>query len=163
MHDLHWLDDSIEGANFVLSLALEKIPCAIGMVHLYDFQRRRLVTVRAAGPEASGLLLHATSEKDALVAEAMRSLRPVVLTDASGDPRIQASRFTHFGLPLTSVVSAPIQHEGRFLGLIELANPNDGAPFTEADANAIGYMGQQLAEFVAERGVVFDPRRVRGA
>ena len=163
MADLNWFEDALEGANFVLSLAVEKLPSAIGMVHFYDFPRRSLVTVRAIGPNASSLLLHVTSEKDPLAAEAMRRQRAIVIANAQYDARVHASRFAHFKTPLTSVVSAPIQHGGRFFGLIELANPLDEKPFTEADANAIGYMGEQLAEFLSERGIVLDPERIRSA
>lgn len=161
MHDLHWLDDAIEGANFVLSLALDKLPSAIGMVQFYDLPKRQLVVVRAAGPEAAQALLHRTADTDPLVARAMRG--PVVLADASQDPRVQAGRFAAFGLPIASLVSAPIEQDSRFFGLIELANPEDGQGFTEADGNAIAYMGQQLAQLIIDRGIVLDPARIRGA
>src|SRR5262249_12889844 len=43
MHDLHFLRDAIEGGDFCLSLALETIPSAAGLVHLYDIDKREFV------------------------------------------------------------------------------------------------------------------------
>ncbi len=47
---------------------------------------------------------------------------------------------------------APVMLAGRFLGAIELLNPIDGEPFTESDGNAVTYIAEQFAEFVAARG-----------
>ena len=47
-------------------------------------------------------------------------------------------------------------------GLIELANPTDGHAFNEGDGNALTYIGQQYAEFVAARGVIVDDEHIRG-
>ena len=48
---------------------------------------------------------------------------------------------------------------GRFLGAIEIADPTDAVPFNELDANAITYMAEQYAEFVAARGVLLERER----
>jgi GAF domain-containing protein len=59
-----------------------------------------------------------------------------------------------------SVIAAPVMQAGRFLGALELLNPLDGQPFTESDANAVMYIAEQFADFVAARGVVTDPDRI---
>jgi GAF domain-containing protein len=59
-----------------------------------------------------------------------------------------------------SLIIAPVMDSGRFLGAIELVNPLDGQPFTESDGNAVTYIAEQFAEFVANRGVVTDPERI---
>ena len=59
----------------------------------------------------------------------------------------------------THVLLAPVMQAGRFLGAIELADPSDDVPYTELDANAITYMAEQYAEFVAARGVLLDRER----
>ena len=41
------------------------------------------------------------------------------------------------------IIVAPVMQSGRFLGAIEIANPSDGAPFTELEGNALTYMGEQ--------------------
>ena len=61
------------------------------------------------------------------------------------------------GILPKSVLCAPVQVSGRYLGLIELANPVDGQPYTDGDGHALSYIGEQFAEFVAAQGVVIDP------
>jgi GAF domain-containing protein len=69
-------------------------------------------------------------------------------------------RWGRLGLPVRSVIVAPVEQAGRFLGLIELVNPRDGGVFTDGDGNGLTYLGEQFAEFLAARGVVLDPERI---
>ena len=43
---------------------------------------------------------------------------------------------------------------------LELLDPVDGGRFSEGDAYALAYMGEQLAEFLGQRGVMIDPEAV---
>lgn len=160
IHEVHWLEDSIAGAEFVLSVAIGKLPSAIGVIQFYDMQKRELVIVRAHGADQRALL-HRTSDQDLLIGDIARRRRPLIMGDATNDERAKASRFGLFESPIVSWVGAPIVNQGRFLGVIELANPLDDLPFTEAEGNALAYMGQQLGELIGERGIVLDPERIR--
>ena len=40
-----------------------------------------------------------------------------------------------------------------------MVNPNDGAPYTQDEANAMTYIAEQFAEFLSSRGLVFDHGR----
>ncbi len=159
MHNLHFLRDSLEGADFVLSLIMEKLPSTVGLVHFYDIDAREFVIVRTIGPGAAKTLQIRTNEKDALIAEAMRSKRAVVIDDATADPRAQNGRWALIG-SCRSLVCAPVEQGGRFLGLLELSNPRDGGPFHETDGHALTYIGEQFAEFLATRGLILDPDRL---
>ena len=53
MHDLHFLRDPLEGADFVLGLVMAKLPSTVGLVHFYDIDAREFVVVRTIGPGAS--------------------------------------------------------------------------------------------------------------
>jgi GAF domain-containing protein len=160
MHDLHFLPDALVGADFVLSLILDKLPSAVVLIHFYDIDAREFVVVRAVGVGAPKVMQLRTNEKEPLIAEAMRKRRAVVLDDATADPRAQNGRWALIGDPPRSLVCAPVELGGRFLGLIELSNPLDGQPFREGDGHAITYIGEQFAEFLAARGIVVDPERI---
>jgi hypothetical protein len=160
MHDLHFLTDALAGADFVISLMLDKLPSASALVHFYDIDAREFVVVRAVGTGAAKVMQIRTSEKEPLIAEAMRKRRAVVIGDAAGDPRAQNGRWALLGDPPRTLVCAPVEEGGRFLGLIELSNPLDSQPFHEGDGHAITYIGEQFAEFLAERGVILDPDRI---
>jgi len=160
MHDLHFLPDALVGADFVLALMLDKLPSAVALVHFYDIDAREFVVVRAVGAGAAKVMQIRTNEKEPLIAEAMHKRRAVVLDDAATDPRVQNGRWALIGDPPRSIICAPVEEGGRFLGLLELSNPLDGQPFHEGDGHAITYIGEQFAEFLAAHGLVLDPERI---
>jgi GAF domain-containing protein len=159
MAELHFLGDAIEGADFVLAQAMAKLPCEVGLVSLFDMANREYVVVRQIGGKRSGLLLR-LAQHGKLAQSAMRYSRAVVVVDASRQRDQVDRRWREIGVTLRSLVCAPVELDGRYLGLIELGNPIDGRPFRETDGHALTYMGRQFAEFVADRGVVTDPERV---
>ncbi|MDP9035472.1 MAG: GAF domain-containing protein [Myxococcota bacterium] len=159
MHDLHFLRDAVEGGYFCLDQAMDKMPSRAGIVHLYDIDRRSFLVTSARGANANALLLRRHPEKDPILSIAMRRRRAVLMTEAlRGDPMLP-ERYAGIG-GAQSLLVAPVMQSGRFLGAIELVNPLDGQPFTEAEANALTYIADQFAEFVATRGVVTDPEQI---
>jgi len=159
MHDLHFLPDAIEGGEFCLTLGMQEIPSQIGIIHLYDIDHREFVVSNARGAGAPALLLRRHAETDPMLAAAMRGRRAVVIADADRSDAATLDRYVAVG-GARSVIVAPAMQAGRFLGAIELLNPLDGQPFTESDGNAVLYIAEQFAEFVAARGVVTDPDRI---
>jgi GAF domain-containing protein len=159
MHDLHFARDAVEGGDFCLALAMAKLPSLAGIVQLYDIDRREFLVTNTRGAGTSVLLLRRFPESDALLAAAMRKRRAVVIADATQSDAALNERYAAIG-GARSLVIAPVMLSGRFLGAIELLNPIDGEPFTESDGNAVTYIAQQLAEFVAATGIVTDPERI---
>jgi hypothetical protein len=159
MHDLHFLRDAIEGGEFCLTLAMEKLPYGAGIVHLYDIDRREFLITSTRGLAAEKLLLLRHPEDEPILSEAMRKRRSLVISDAAHSHAAAIGRYVTLG-GVQSLIVAPVMQSGRFLGAIELLNPIDGQPFTEAEGNAVMYIADQLAEFVGARGVVTDPERI---
>jgi len=158
--DLRFLRDALAGAEFVLTLLREKLPHEVGLVSFFDSARREYVVVRqAGGPES--ILLKRMTEFAPIARAAMRNSRAVVVTDAPSDPRASSDdRWKALGVPLKSFVTIPVQAGGKNLGLIEIANPTDGGRFSEADADALSLVGEQLGDFLGAREVILDPERV---
>jgi GAF domain-containing protein len=160
MHELHFTRDVIEGGDYVLGLALEMIPSRAGIIHLYDIDHREYVVACTSGAGAEGLLNQRHSETEPLLASAMRKRRAIVAADAARDDHVQqAARFATLG-GAASVIVSPVMQGGRFIGVIELVNPLDGAPYTEDEGNAIDYLAEQFGEFVANHGMMLDPERI---
>ncbi len=157
---LQYVPDCLEGAELVLQVANEKLPTEAAFVSLFDINARNFIVVRCRGGKKSALL-YRSSEKEPLVARAMRARRAIVVADASTEQSIDASRFVALGVVPKSLVIAPVALAGRYLGLLELINPVDGRPFTEDDGNAVSYMAEQYAELVASRGLIIHPDIVR--
>ncbi|MBK8255169.1 MAG: GAF domain-containing protein [Polyangiaceae bacterium] len=154
--DLQFLRDSLEGADFVATLALEKMPSELCLVSLFDINRRELVIVRQAGGPKS-IVLKRLSERSGVVTAAMRKRAAIVIPDAKKDPRAVDDRYQQLGLEPKSMIVAPVEQSGRYLGIIELVNPADGKPFTEAEGHALTYIGEQYAELVATHGIQIEP------
>ncbi|MEP7119730.1 MAG: GAF domain-containing protein [Byssovorax sp.] len=159
-NDLHFLRDSIEGAEFVLALTLEKLPSEIGLISLFDINKREFVIVRQTGGKQRAVGQR-QPEKAPIASTAMRKRHAVVVSDAGGAQRAHDDRWKHIGAEIRSLVCAPVELGGRYLGLIELVNPLDGGVFNEGDGNALTYIGQQFAEFAASRGVMIDPEQLK--
>lgn len=159
MHELHFLRDAIEGGDFCLTLAMEKLPSQAGIIHLYDIDRREFLVTNTRGMAAYKLLLLRHPEDEAMLAEAMRKRRALVIADADQSEAASIGRYVMLG-GVHSLIIAPVMQSGRFLGAIELLNPIDGQPFTEAEGNAVMYIADQLAEFLGQRGVVTDAERI---
>jgi GAF domain-containing protein len=159
MHELQFTRDVVEGGDYVMALALEMIPSRAGIVHLYDIDRREFVIACVSGPATEILLGRRHPEAEPLLASAMRKRRAIVLSDAKSDEGGLAERFQSIG-GATSIICSPVLKGGRFLGAIEIANPIDGIPFTEHEGNAIDYISEQFAEFVASRGMLLDEERI---
>jgi GAF domain-containing protein len=160
MHELHFLRDALEGGEFCLGLAMDKIPSEAGIVHLYDIDRREFLVSSARGMGASSLLLRRHAEGDAVLSAAMGKGRALVFADATLGEAGALDRYAAFG-GVRSLIVAPVVLSGRFLGAIELLNPLDGQPYTEAEGNAVTYIAEQFAEFVESHGIVTDPQRIR--
>ena len=158
--DLHFLRDALEGAEFVLELTMEKLPCEIGLVSLFDMNKREFVIVRQAGGPRSALCAR-QPERAPLALQAMRKRHAIVVADKDGAARAMDDRFRAVGVELSSLVCAPVELGGRYLGLIEIGNPLEGGAFNEGDGNALTYIGQQFGEFLATHGVIVDPAQIR--
>jgi hypothetical protein len=160
MHPLDFCKDALEGATFTLKLAMEKLASAVGLVHLYDIDRREFVVVRAAGPGAAALRGLRTGDAEPLVTEIMRTRGALVIRDAASDPRASGQRWEAlrgaFDPPrvVASVACARLALGGRFLGMVELANLAGTGAFVEGDEHALAYIAERFTEFVADHGVL---------
>jgi len=99
-----------------------------------------------------------TPDTDPLVIEVMRrpSLAP------NGKAPTHSGAFGLLGVEPRQAMVRGARQGGRYLGLIELGNPQGGSPFHEGEVNALEYVCEQFAEFVASRPVVLDADVVLG-
>jgi len=163
--ELGFLPDAFAGADFAIDIALESIPCAVVLVSWFDINAREMVVVRqgltSGEPEKLGnAVLARGSEKLPLIARAMRSGHAQLVSGAALDGIAKDPRWTAIGKPPSSLLVVPIRAGGRYLGLLEAADPLSGKPFGTADADAFTYLGQQFGEFFAEREPSLDPERI---
>lgn len=151
MHDLHFAQDVEHGAEFVLELALEKLRSDLGIVQLYDINKREFVVVSSHGPGAATAHWHRTSERDPLIRELVRKRVPVLLK--ATDDRIREGRWAKLGGAPRLILSCFVELNGRSLGMLEVGAPHDGV-YEEGDMHGMAYICSHFAEFLGMRGVV---------
>jgi hypothetical protein len=155
LHDLHFCPDVVSGADLVLKVLKQTLPSRLCFVHVFDINARNFVLVRQAGADVS-LLLTRTPDKDPLVDQVMHAHAAVKVDDAGNDERFRDGRWVVEGTSPRFVLCCAARQGGRYLGLVELADPVGGAPFSEVDTNALEYLCGQLGEFIANRPLVLD-------
>jgi len=159
MHDLHFVRDAVEGGDFCLALAMEKLPSQFGIVHLYDIDKREFLVTSVRGAGTTKLLMRRHPENDTVLLAAMRNRNALVIADAAQSDAATLERYAILG-GARSLMIAPVLQHGRFLGAIEILNPLDGHPFTEPEGNALSYIAEQFAEYISSHGIVTDPERI---
>jgi hypothetical protein len=162
MHELAFLVDLVSGADFVVRVLGELIPCEGIIVHVFDLGKREFVVVRAHGPNARDTLLHRTADDVPLVRGIMSRRSAVVLDGAPANGPATTPSLAKLGIKPRAVMCGAARLGGRYLGLIELANPAGEQPFHDGEANALDYVCEQFAEFVASRPIVLDADVVVG-
>jgi hypothetical protein len=156
MGDLHFIHDLLDGADHVLVTLWELLPCEGTIIHVYDINREQFVLVRAAGPRPEAALLLRTPDDTPLFQEALRSGRVVSSEGEVGIDPFLGERWDLLGVEPRHALCGPVLYGGRFLGIIELANPITAEPFREDEVNALLYVCEQLADFVENRPIVLD-------
>jgi hypothetical protein len=154
MHDLHFMRDVAGGAEFVLSVLNEVLPCEGVLIHVFDINTNHFVVVRAKGPNAKGALLQRMPDQDPLPLSVMRSAQAVSVKDAATDARFSGPRWQLVGVAPKVALCGAVRQGGRYLGLIELVNPAGDAPFHLSELNALDYICEQFAEFLSNRPII---------
>jgi hypothetical protein len=154
MHDLHFMRDVAAGAEFVLSVLNEVLPCEGVLIHVFDINTNHFVVVRAKGPNAKGVLLQRMRDQDPLALSVMRSAQAVSVTDAANDPRFEGPRWEAVGIVPKLALGGAVRQGGRYLGMIELVNPAGDVPFHSTEVNALDYICEQFAEFLSNRPII---------
>ncbi len=157
MHDLHFIPDMVGGVEFVLGIVRSTLPSEAALVHVFDINARNFIVVRAEGGQVDKVLLHRTPDTHPLFAVSMRRTRATRIDDAEDDPRFTDGRWAALGVKPKVALFGSVQLGGRYLGAIELANPEGGTPYSEHEAHALDYICEQLAEFLVNRPIILDP------
>ncbi len=156
MHDLHFMQGVADGAEFMLAAVESIVPCDGVLIHVFDINSRQFVVVRAKGPGTMQVLLHRTPDTDPFFSAVMRRPGSVAIHDVEKDPRVLGPRWDALGVAPQRALCGPVRQGGRYLGLLEVANPLGDAPFHQTEQNAIDYVCEQFAQFLANRPIVLD-------
>jgi GAF domain-containing protein len=156
MHQLRFMPDIVAGAEYVLNILGRVLPCEGVLVHVFDINTRQFIVVRAVGPTSQNALLHRTPDTFALFRETFRRARTLSFPNADREEAFHDGRWERLGVAPRTALCGAVQQGGRYLGVIELANPKGGEAFHDSEINAVDYICEQFADFVASRPIVLD-------
>jgi GAF domain-containing protein len=162
MHELNFAIDVVSGAEFVLGIVNKAIPAELVMIHLFDINTQQFVIVRASGPDSEKTLLYRTANADPLFEQAMRRAQSLHTENARADERYRGGRWDLVRAVPNVAACGGAKQGGRYLGVIEIINPLGGDPFHQAELNALDYICEQFATFLAQRPIVVDAEFVLG-
>ena len=149
LQDMFLMQTQDDCAEFVMDLAMKKIPVEGGTIFLADINTRDMLFAAVRGPSAANLKGRVLDMRKGIVGFTAREGAAIAISDVSKDPRF-CSDFDQTGdFKTKSVLCAPIQYEGRTFGAIELLNKIGNDMFSQGEINVITYLASQLAEFIA--------------
>ena len=143
-----------DALDFMLDLAMAKVPSDAGSVILADINTRRLEFGAAKGPKSEGLVGVQLKMGQGIVGFCAESSIAVAVSDAQRDPRFYSAISEKIGYPTRSILCVPMQVDGRVVGALELINKHTEDLYTERDLGIASFIAQQLARHLIQRGWV---------
>ncbi len=80
---------------------------------------------------------------EGIVGEVAKTGKPVYVPNANHDPRV--IKHKDASLSVRSMIFSPLAHEDQTVGVLAVANPATGLPFSETDFSMINSLGEQAA------------------
>ena len=127
---------------------MEKMPAESGAVLFADVNGRELYFATARGPKAEEVMDFRVPMGKGIAGFCAREGVSLAISDAQVDPRFYRGISEALNYQTQSLVCAPIQHEGRVYGCLELLNRQNGSTFSSSEVNALTYIGKQFAEYI---------------
>lgn len=146
---IHEQDMAMEDAvNFIIDMAMDKVPAESGAILFADVNGRELYFATARGPKANEIMEFRVPMGVGISGFCAKEGVSLAISDAQNDPRFYKKISDALGYTTHSVACAPIQHEGRVYGCVELMNRSGGSTFSTNEVNALTYIGKQFAEYI---------------
>ncbi len=142
-----------EAMEFVLSLALEKVPSDAGSVLHADSGTGDLTFFAAHGPAAKELLRSkiVIPQGSGIAGFCTTEGVSVAVSDVQKDPRFYSEVADKVDYETKSLCCAPMMARGRTFGCIQLINKKSGATFAEWELGVLSYLANQAAVYLNDR------------
>jgi hypothetical protein len=139
-----------EAMNFVIDLAMEKVPCESASVFRADGATGDLTFITARGPRARQVL---TAEIVIPAGEGIAGFCSaegvsVAVSDVEKDPRFYAAVGEKVDYETKSLLCAPMMTHGRSFGCMQLINRKGGPQFQEHEIGVLAYLAHQAALYM---------------
>lgn len=139
-----------EAMDFVLELAMEKVPCESGSVFRADGATGDLTFITARGPRAKQVIASnivipsGTGIAGFCSAEGVS----VAVNDVQKDPRFYSGVGEKVDYETKSLLCAPMMTHGRSFGCMQLINRKNSPQFQEHEVGVLAYLAHQGALYL---------------
>ena len=117
----------------VADAAAAVIRVTAASVALYDTATQRLVFRAAAGPEGGGVVGLSIAAHEGIAGYVFSTGQALAVADVASDPRFERATAERTGYVPRSVLAVPLVDEVGIVGVMELLDRRDGAPFDLGD------------------------------
>jgi len=140
----------IQGAvEFVMDVVMEKVDVEAGSILFANINENDLYFASARGPKADDVMGFRVPMGKGIVGFCAREGQALALSNASRSPLFFKQIAESIGYPARSIACAPIEHDGRSYGAVEVLNKRRNDAFTAGELEVIKYLGARLAEHVS--------------
>lgn len=153
LQDLLFLSTPVEGLDFVVGLLSSLIESEAISACLYDIDTDEFRFVAVIGPGAEERKAIAVPREAGLFAVTTQEMRPVRIANAGQDERFDPGVDGRLGLDVVTALYAPVTHEGRLLGVLQLLN-RARHDYSIHDADLVAYISRSLGEFLHQAKLV---------
>jgi diguanylate cyclase (GGDEF)-like protein len=136
----------------LLKRANDFLPSDAGTIYLddplektEDANRRSLVVIASFGPKGEDLVEERFDTHKGIIGEVYRTGLPYSCSDPLADPIFRSGPGLRIGFSIESVVCAPLEVEGRTIGVIELLNHSGGQGYADADLALLGIFARTIS------------------
>jgi signal transduction protein with GAF and PtsI domain len=128
----------------VAEAAADFIGVTAASVALHDRATDRLVFRAAAGPEGRGVIGLSIAPHEGIAGYVFSTGQPLAVTDVTVDPRFERATAEQTGYVPRSVLAVPLVDGVDAIGVFELLDRRDGAPFDLTDIEAATRMAAAM-------------------
>ncbi|MGM0555888.1 MAG: GAF domain-containing protein [Myxococcota bacterium] len=137
-----------EVVNFCMDMAMDKMEPESGSVLFADVNGRELYFATARGPKSDEVMDYRVPMGTGVAGFCAREGVSLAISDVERDPRFHKEISEAIGYETKNLICAPVQHENRVYGCIELLNKKRSSAFDSNEMNALSYIARQLGKFV---------------
>ena len=136
----------------LMDVAMDTVPSEAGSLIRTRNKKGDLVFVAARGPVGDKIVGIKMKAGEGLVGACARDRRVITVSDVKSDPRHAAAIAKKLGFETRSILAAPIIHDGRCTGVIELVNRKEGDEFQRHEIELIERVARATGAMLALAG-----------
>ena len=150
--DLDYLLEKLDDA------AKELLGCQASSIMLLDDARQSLYFKVATGEKGGALKKMTLPLGSGVAGWVAREIAPLIVNDAANDSRFAVQFDKTSGFTTRQILAVPMMAKGELVGVAEVVNREDGAPFTQADVEILKSLAGVASVAISNAKLISDQK-----